>query len=185
MIASLVSTMNRRHIGQDFRVPVAGYIDRDIFEILDGLHPVLRRLRGHLIVHAVFPVQEEHWGNLKATAETIEHALAHIARSVSALLRFGPVNIDLVHRIVHRLLNTKVHQAGNLTQLRCEIGGELCASPDIISAELDVNGRREPKVQDLGRDVGGKEIKGRTRKLAAADERVTHAHNPRWVGDAA
>src|SRR5271168_839146 len=151
----LVSAVNGRHISQDLGVPVAGYIDWDILQILYGLHPVLGCLRGHLIVDTVLPVQKEHWGNLEASAKTIEDALAHIARSVSALLGFGPVNIDCVCRIVHRLLHAKVNQAGNLTQLGSEIGGKLSTRAHIVSAELHVNGRGKPKVQNLCSDVGG------------------------------
>jgi hypothetical protein len=126
----------------------------------------LWRLRDHLIIDPVLPIEKEHRSDLKASTEAIKHTLANIPCSVATLFGFGPVNINPVGGIVHWLLHAQVNQTVNLAQLSHQVCCELRTGPHIISAKLKVNLCRESKIQYLCRDVGREKVKRDIRKLS-------------------
>ena len=72
-------------------------------------------------------------------------------------MRTGPVDIDIEGRIVGRLLNARVRNAGYVTnpaqQFVCV--GEIRI--DVGAADLEVDRRRRTKIQDLADNVGRQE----------------------------
>src|ERR1700754_2337615 len=69
-----------------------GAINGDIVEVLHGGHLVLRRLSDDVVVHVILPVEEEHWRELKASTERVEHAGGNISFGIAALCGLGAVD---------------------------------------------------------------------------------------------
>src|SRR6202034_689948 len=87
-----------------------------------------------------------------------------IALGQPDILRTGPVNIDVEARIIGRLLNTSIGNAGDAANPGEQlIGvGEICVQ--IGAADLKVDRRRGAEVQDLVDDIRRKKGKCQARK---------------------
>ena len=79
--------------------------DGSVLEILRGLNSVLRCLGDQVVIHAILPVEEEHRRNLKTSTQRVQDAGGNIALGEAALSRLGAVHVNVVGRIIERLLD--------------------------------------------------------------------------------
>ncbi len=143
--------------------------DRDVLQILQRLHVVLRRLGGQVVVDAVGGIQEEHRRRLEAAAQRVEHAGRHIAFGEAALLRLGAVHIDLEIGIVERLLDARIDDARHVADLLEDRIGHFAVALQVGAFDLDVDRGGQAEIQHLGDDIGGQEIEGHAGKLLRQD----------------
>ena len=76
---------DRGDIVENFRRSRRLRRQRQIAQVLQGLHVVLRRLRDHVVADAVLRAQPESRLRLKAAAERDQQALRHVVLRVAAL----------------------------------------------------------------------------------------------------
>ena len=80
-------------------------------------------------------------------------------------MRPGAVDIDIEARIVRRLLDPRVGDAGDSPDAAQQFIGVDKIRGDIRAANLEVDRRRRAEVQNLADDVGGQERKTQAGKL--------------------
>src|SRR5260370_383899 len=73
------------------------------------------------------------------------------------MLRAGPVDIDIEGRVAGRLLNARVRNAGYVANPAQQFIGVDEVRIDVGAADLEIDRRRRPEIQDLADDVGGQE----------------------------
>ena len=74
---------------------------------------------------------------------------------VAALGRLGTVHRHIELRIVKRLLYARIGDARNPLDFMQHPGCDFAIAVDVGSLDLDIDGRRQTKVQDLSDDVRG------------------------------
>ena len=87
--------------------------DRDVFQILQRIHPVLRSLGRDGVAHAVLRVEPVRRRGLEAAAERNQQVVGNVALREAGQLRLGPVHIDVQMRFIEGLLDAQVGRSGN------------------------------------------------------------------------
>src|SRR5712692_3985053 len=127
--------------------------DGSILQRLVGVHAILRLLHRNGILHAVFRIQPESRGSLKAGAERNKNVLRHVARLHANGLGAGPVDFHIERRIIKGLLNVDIYRAGNVTELAGEFFPDKIISALIHAGDFHVDGRGSAEIQNLRHDV--------------------------------
>jgi hypothetical protein len=161
----LVRAIEAGDISEDLRrLAVAGH-HRDVLDVVQRLHPVLRHLGHEVVVYAVLPIQEEHRRHLHAAAERIQYVARHLVLGEAGLQRLRAVHLDIEGGVIHRLLDPEIGQAGDLPEIGQHLRGDLVARIHVAALELDIDRRRDAEVQDLGDHIRRQEIEGGVWKL--------------------
>ena len=92
------------HIRQNSRAGCVGRGNGRVRQILERSDSVLRRLSNEVVVHTILPVEEEHGGYLKTSAQGIQNAGDHTPLVQPALPGFRAIDVNVVGRIVKLLL---------------------------------------------------------------------------------
>ena len=139
----------------DCGLPVAR--DRQRLQRAQRVDLVLRRLHHDGIGHAVVGIEPVGRRDLRAAREIDDQAVGDVALGQPDILRAGAVDIDVEGRIVRRLLDARVGDAGNAADLAEQLVGIGEVGLEIGAADLHVDRRRRAEVQDLADDVGRQE----------------------------
>ena len=135
----------------------AGRRQRQRLQRAQRVHLVLRRLHHDRIGHAIVRVEVVGRGHLRAARQVDDEAVGDVAFGQADILRAGAVDIDIEARVVRRLLNARVGDAGdpaNPVQQLVGIGEVL---GHVGAANLQIDRRRRAEIQDLADDVGRQE----------------------------
>src|SRR5579862_4383332 len=85
-------------------------------------------------------------------------------------------------RLIERLLNTKVDGSGNVTN---SLQQPVCEFPifvQVVAEDLDIDGRRQTKIQNLAHDVRRQESERNTRKfIGEANAQIVNVFFRRFV----
>src|SRR5215471_3564949 len=119
---------------------------------------MLRRLDRDRVVDPSFWVGPEVGRDLKTRAERNEHTVGDVALSKTELLRTRAIDFQLQFGRIRDLVQTNVDGAGNLSQAALDFACDPVVLRG-ISGDLDINRRRQTKIQNLADDVSGLKIK--------------------------
>ncbi len=125
----------------------------------------MRRLHRDLVADAVAGIQPEIGRGCETPAERNQHALRNIARIHAHLRDAGALDVQMQRRQVEQLLHVHVSGAGNAPQPVGNLLRDLVVGRHVGADELNVDGRRQAEVQDLGDDVGRLEEELHAREL--------------------
>src|ERR1039458_5100861 len=143
---------NTRQIPQDFWLGNATSDDRNVSEIAQSVHPVLRRLGYHRIAHAL-GAQPEAGCGLEAGGKSDQRIASDVRLGETHVLGLGPVHINFHQRLVQCLLDVYVRCPRNLADAGDHLIGYVVISRHVRAYELNVNGRWKPEVQNLADNV--------------------------------
>ena len=87
--------------------------DRQRLQRTQRIHLVLRRLHHDRIGHAVIGIEIISRRDLRAAGQIDHQAVGDVAFGQADILRAGAVDIDIEGRIVRRLLDPRIGDAGN------------------------------------------------------------------------
>ena len=152
-VERLMSAMPPR-IG-DCELPAA--VIGSVCSALSEFDLVLRRLHHDRIGHAVIRIEVVGRRHLRGAGKVDHETVGDVALGQADILRAGAVDIDVEGRIVRRLLDARIGDAGNPADLGQQIVGIGEVGADIGAADLQVDRRRRAEVQDLADDVGRQE----------------------------
>ncbi len=135
-------------------------------QILTGLDIVLGRLRNQIVGNAIPGIEVEHRVDLDAAAERDQHAVGDVVLGKSGLRGLGAVDIDVEFRIVGLLLDAQIGNATDMSEFGKHLVGDAVISHRCRAIDLNVDRRRQTKVQRLGDDVSRQEIERNPGKFA-------------------
>ena len=144
---------------------IAGRGDRQRLQRAQRVDLVLRRLHHDRIGHAVVRVEIVGRRDLRAAGEIDDEAVGDVALGQADILRAGAVDIDVEGRIVRRLLDARIGNAGNPADPAQQLVGVGEIRFQIGAADLQVDRRRRAEIQDLADDVGRQEREAHAGKL--------------------
>ncbi len=153
-------------VGQDLGQLGGGRGDGNVLDVAQGLDLVLRRLRDDAVENVVLVVEEVLGLKLGGAGEDVDGGAADVALGVAALEGLGAVDGDLEDGRVVGLLETEIDEAGDLGELLHHGGDDGAVAGVVVAFDLDVDGSGKAEVEDLGDDVGGKEVEGDAGELA-------------------
>ncbi len=148
----------------DVRPPRRG--DRQRLQRAQRIDLVLRRLHHDRVGHAVVRIEVVGRRDLRAAGQIDDQAVGDVALGQPDILRAGAVDIDVEGRIVGRLLDARIGDAGNPANPAQQLVGIGEIRGQIGAADLQVDRRRRAEIQDLADDVGRQEREGHARKGA-------------------
>src|SRR5580692_3061457 len=162
-------------VRENLRARSSRGIDWSVLEVFEGLNRVLRSLGHQVVADAIIEIEEKHGRDLEAAAEGVQHAVGNVALGVPALGRLGTIHGHIELRVIKRLLYARIGNTRNLLDLMQHAGCDLAIALDIGSLDLDINGCRQTKVQDLRNDVRGQEVERGARVFPG--QRISQALN--------
>ena len=142
---------------EDRRLRISGGRDRQRLQRAERIHLVLRRLHHDRIGHAVIRIEVVGRRYLRGAGKVDHETVGDVALGQADILRAGAVDVDVEGRIVRRLLDARIRDAGNPADLGQQIVGISEVGAEIGAADLQVDRRRRAEVQDLADDVGRQE----------------------------
>ncbi len=114
----------------------------------------MRRLNQDVIAHAVLPVQPEVGGHLAAAAQRNQQTAGDVPLGEAELAGLDAIHVDAQLGGVHHLMDVNVDRARNaLDPLRQTPRNRVIWSR-IAASDLDVDGSRQPGVENLVGDIG-------------------------------
>ena len=149
---------------EDRRLRIAGGRDRQRLQRAQRVDLVLRRLHHDRIRHAVVGIEIIGRRDLRAAGEIDHEAVGDVALGQADILRAGAIDIDVEGRIVGRLLDARIGNAGNVADAAQQLVGIGEIRVHIGAANLQVDRRRRAEIQDLADDVGRQEREGHAGK---------------------
>ena len=117
-----------------------------------------------MVSGAVFRVHPEDGSRLEARTQRDQQVLRNVPGLQSDRLGARAVNLHVQGGIVESLLHVHVDGSGDVLDLGHELFCNLIVAYQILSHNLDVDGRGHAEIQDLGHDVGRLEEKLRRRE---------------------
>ena len=162
----------------------AGAGDRDVVQILQRVQPVLRRLGRDGVADAGLRIQPEGRRRLAAAAERDQQVVGDVALGEPASCALGAIDVDVQLRLskgcwMRRSADARDHAGAGCSSWSANRRLACRLSPD----HLDVDRRRQPEVQDLADDVGGKERERRRREIVAPASGADRGCTRRSAGD--
>jgi hypothetical protein len=91
----------------------SGAGNRQRLQLAQRVNLVLRRLHHDRIGYAVVRIEEECRRDLRAAREIHHHAVGHVARGQTDVLRAGAVHVHIKGGTAGRLLDARIGDAGN------------------------------------------------------------------------
>ena len=85
--------------------------DRNVFEIAQRGHGVLRRLRHHAVAHSVLRIEPERRRGLKAAAQRDQQAVGDIELREAALHGLGAIHVDVDAGLIEELVDAQIDGA--------------------------------------------------------------------------
>ena len=119
------------------------------------LNPVLRRLGRQVVVDAILPIEEKGRRGLKAAAQRHQQAGSDVSLREASSGGLRSIHCHIERRVIEILLDAGVGDAGHLANLAQDLVGDLTIVLDIGSFDLNIDRRRQAKVQNLGDDIRG------------------------------
>ena len=119
--------------------------------------PILRSLRDDRIGHAILRVDPERRSDLETAGQTFLQALCDVAFVQADLRRAHPVDLDAKRRIVGRLLDSRVGDAGDAGDLSQQFVGVNVVGGELGADDLNVDRRGKAEIENLRDDVGRQE----------------------------
>ena len=154
--------LDRRQAADDLRAVLRGR--GNVLQRGDRIEPILRGLRDDRIGDAVLRVDPERRSDLEAAGQAVLQALGDVALVQADLRRAHTVDLDAERRIVERLLDSRVGDAGDARDFLQQLVGVGVVGGEIGADDLHVDRRGKAEVENLRHDVGGQEREGRARK---------------------
>ena len=154
-----------------------------LLQLGHGVEPVLRRLDGDVVADAVARIEIEVGRGLEAAAERDQQALRHVLLGEADGSGAGAVDIDGHVGIVEGLLDARVGGAGNVADLVEHVFGQGAVAVEIGPDDLDVDGRGQAEVENLGHDVDGQHVEGDAGILAGQHAAQAARRRLRWGDD--
>ena len=114
-----------RQRAQNRRTRPARPGNRDVLQVLQRIHAVLRRLGRDGIAHAILGVKPVRRRSLETAAERDQQVGGNVALGEASQLRLGPVHINVQMRFVEGLLDAQVRRSGNHFDSPQQFVGEL------------------------------------------------------------
>ena len=161
---------------------IAGRRDRQRLQRAQRVDLVLRRLHHDRIGHAVVGVEIIGRRDLRAAGQIDHEAVGDVALGQADILGTGAIDIDVEGRIVGRLLDARIGDAGNPADPAQQLVGIGEIRGQVGAADLQVDRRRRAEIQDLADDVGGQERRRSGRETAAAIARAAPGRIQRSAG---
>ena len=127
---------------------------------------ILRGLDGHVVGYPVFGIEIEVGGGLEASAQGHQQALRHILLRQTDGLGAGAVHVHRHIGIVEGLLNARIDCAGHIADLIEHALCDCAVAIQVRADDLDIDGRGEAEVENLGHDVHRQHIKSHAGILA-------------------
>ena len=135
-----------------------------VFEFAKRIDAILRRLDGNRIGHAVGRVQPVGRRRLRAARQRRLKAGSGIAfRQPDDAGEFA-IEIDFQRGVLELLLDAGIRHARDGADLRQQLVGEGAAGVEVGAGDLNIEGRRRAKIEDLGDDIRRKEGESCARK---------------------
>ena len=108
----------------------------------------------HAVINAVLRVEKEGRRSLEAAAEGHEQIRCEIPLGEAGFNALGAIRCDVQQRLIERLLNPQVDDAGNTAQTLQNLVGPFAVALDVRADHLKVDRSRQAEVQNLGDHVG-------------------------------
>src|ERR1700678_1186481 len=147
---------NRGDISQNLALSLTSE-DRQVSQIVERRHIVLRDLSVELVTNSIPWVHPEVWRSLFRPGQSAEHALGYTLGCDAEDRCDAAVYRDIQLRHIIRLLNPEIHGARNLTDLLRQLTGEVKIVRQVGPGYLNVDRGRHPKVEGLGDDIRRRE----------------------------
>jgi hypothetical protein len=103
---------------------------------------------------------------LEAAAQGHQEAAGHVLLRQADHLGASAVHVHGEPGIVERLLNARIGDAGNIANFIEHALGQGAIAVEVRAHDLNIDGRGEAEVQNLGHDVHWKHIEGDAGVLA-------------------
>src|SRR5260370_31734468 len=116
---------------------------------------MLRRLRYDVVVDAVFRIEPEVGLQQRCAGERGEHARGDLLLRDAELERLVPVDVDAKGRIVLRLGDTQVADAGNLPHFILQAQCDVVVGLQVVAVYLRVDRGGQSVSPNLGDDSCG------------------------------
>ena len=126
----------------------------------------MRRLHHDRIGHAIIRIEIIGRGDLRAARQIDNEAVGDVALGQPDILGAGAVDVDIEGRIVGRLLDPCIRDAGYPANPAQQLIGIAEIRRHIGAADLQVDRRRRTEIEDLADDVGRQERKRQAGKGA-------------------
>ena len=128
-----------------------------VFEFSKRIDAILRRLDGNRIGHAICRVQPVGRRRLRAARQRRLNGRSGIAfRQPDDAGEFA-IEIDFQRGVLELLLDAGIRNARDVADLRKQLVREGAAGVEVGAGDLNIEGRRRAKIEDLGDDIRGKE----------------------------
>ncbi len=128
-----------------------------------------------MIANSILGIKPVGWSRLKAAAQRNQNVLRNGLSIESDFLCLRAVNPEMHVRLIEWLLNSRVCNPGNVPDMLEQCVGIRPIACQIIAGYLDVDGSRQPEIQNLAHHVGRQERKGHAGKLLGqADTEVVN-----------
>ena len=139
--------------------------DRHALQVAQRIEQILRRLRGHVVAHAIFGIEPKGRRGLEGATERHQQRSGDIPLCQSDVLRARAVHVHKEPRLVERLLDVQVGRSRYVLDLLHQLLGEVMVRHFIVADDLNIDGRRQAEVQDLRRHVDRQRIERNSGKL--------------------
>ena len=131
----------------------AGPGNRDVLQPLQRIQPVLRSLSRDGVAHSIFGIEPVGRRRLETAAQRDQQVGCNVALGESRQLCLGAVHIDAQVGFIEGLLDAQVGRARDHLDPAQQLVGKAAVVLEVISGHLDVNRRRQAKIQNLAHDV--------------------------------
>ncbi len=161
-------------------VPAAGVgsAERNVRERRDRVDQMLRRLRHDVVVDAGFRIEPEVRLQERSAGQRREHARGDLLLRDAELERLVAIDVDAEGRIVLRLGDSQIADAGNLPHAILQAQRDVVVGLQVVAVDLRVDRGGQAEIQHLADDVGGLEICGHVWKLVR--EKTAEFYSDRW-----
>ena len=140
-------------IAQDLIVLHGWIIHRHTHHVLQRRNVILRRLHGNGVRNAVLWIQPEIRRSLEAAAQRYQHVLCHVTRVHPHLRALRTINLQIQCRQCEHLLDVYIRRTWDLSHPVCDLLCDGVIALHVGAGYLDINGRWQSKVEDLGHDI--------------------------------
>ena len=133
-------------------------------------HPILRHPDVQEILDANTRIEPVSRLDLGAAAQIEQNRIGDVLLGKAELGSLRPVNGELESRQIRRLLHPHVHGSAHMADFVGNRGGDLLVAGQVTAQHLNVERRRQPKIDGLADDVRRQEIKSGAGKIAIERE---------------
>src|SRR5215471_11802906 len=148
-----VRPFQRGEVEQELFAHAGGRRNWRAAHVIEGVDLVLRRLRGHLIIHTVLRIQPLVRGDLAARGQGDQKTRGYVSLCHSDLAGENPVNVYVDGWIVRLLADEDIHCPRKTGNFALDLSGDSEVLVEVGAGNLNIYRRRQAEIENLTGDV--------------------------------